>query len=132
MAPSNSYGEDFALFVVNVFSTKSLALYRFDLEKLMFLLRKYEQEGESEWYAARLDPLTSHCSYLLAKISERIVDNQRPEWLEALAGFLDLPGDGHARQKAAFAKIGPEAKQLIKKYGPDSRATIPPPSDEAN
>ncbi|MDD5438336.1 MAG: hypothetical protein PHC70_04275 [Patescibacteria group bacterium] len=132
MIPSNSYGEDFALFVVNVFSTRSLAFYRYDVGKLMLLLRKYEQAGESEWYAARLDPLSSYCGYMLAKMAERAVDGRRPEWLEALAGFLDLPGDEHVQQKDAFAKIVPEARQLIKKYGPDARTTIPPPSDEAN
>ena len=101
MIPSNAYGENFVRFVDRVFSTASLAIYREDALKLLFLLHKCKQEGEAEWYAAKMHPLSNFCGYLLAKMSYdvRVGSEQElawfrygPDWLKALAGFEDDPG----------------------------------------
>lgn len=134
MDPSNGYRKEFVHFVEQVFSTASLEYYRVDVQKLLTLILKCQLEGEKEWYAAHFDPLSQYCGYFLAKMSYdvRQAIQQTPDWLSALAGFLDQPGGNRFEQKKAFDEIGSEVRSLLKKYGPDARATLPPPPDEEN
>jgi hypothetical protein len=141
MTSRNAYREEFVNFVDQVFSTPSFAIYQQDVQKLLTLVLKCQLEGEKEWYAAKFDPLSQYCGYMLAKMSFDCRINfegapgwlkERPDWLMALAGFLDEPGDKHVQQKEVFEKINGEASRLQKKYGPDSRMTLPPPPGEEN
>jgi hypothetical protein len=130
-AMSDPLGQDFVLFVECVFTMKSLVFYRYDLSKLLVILLKTKNEGSEEpWYAQRFDPLTMHCEYLIAKMSCDVRESIHtiPSWLRSLAGHEDKAGDGKCRQIAAFAQICDEIGPLLKKYGPDSHNTLPPPA----
>ncbi len=130
---SNSVGQDFVLFVECVFGISSLAFYRHDVSRLLLLLRKTHDEAADEpWYAQQCDPLTVHCEYMMAKMSFDVRESIRkiPVWLKALAGHLDELGTGHRHQKDAFLSLCEVLTPLLKKYGPDSHDTIPPPLDD--
>jgi len=130
-AMTNTVGEDFVLFVECVFSMNSLDFYRYDVGRLLLLLRKtHDEAGDDPWYVQQNHPLTSHCEYMIIKMKEDIREGIKkvPFWLRALAGCEDKPGTGHCHQKDTFLSLWGELPPLLKKYGPDAHNTIPPPA----
>jgi len=128
-------GQDFVLFVECVFTTRSLWFYRYDLTRLLVILRKMRNEGLDEsCFAQRYDPLTMHCGYMLAKMSFDVRESIRrtPYWLSALAGHEDCLDTRRMRQMAVCRQVCDEMVPLLKKYGPDSLNTLPPPARSLN
>ena len=128
---SDFVGQDFVLFVECVFNNRSLGFYRYDAIKLLIILRKTMNDGLDEpWFAQRYDPLTAHCDYMMAKMSCDVRESIRkiPYWLSALAGQEDTLTTGRAHQMTTFKRVCIEIGPLLKKYGPDSHNTLPPPA----
>lgn len=128
---SNTVGEDFVLFVECVFGMTSLEFYRYDISRLLLLLRKtHDEAGDDSWYVQQNHPLTAHCEYMIIKMKEDIREGIKkvPFWLMALAGREDELGTGHRHQKDTFLSLWGVLPPLLKKYGPDSHDTIPPPA----
>ena len=125
-------GQDFVLFVECVFSMHSLDFYRYDVGRLLLLLRKTHGEaGDDPWYVDQNHPLTAYCEYMIIKMREDVRGRiqEVPFWLRALAGKEDKFGTEHLNQKVAYSSLCEVLPPLLKKYGPDAHTTIPPPDD---
>lgn len=127
---ASSVGQEFVQHVNRTFTEKSLEFYRHDLRRLLLILRKtVDEESDEPWYARRYDPVSMHCEYMITKMSFDVRSDIRniPNWLKSLAGHNDFRGNARYHQIAAFSQICGVLDPLVKKYGPDSHATLPPP-----
>ncbi len=119
-------------FVETIMYEKGFAIYRHDVSRLLVLLSKtLHQSPGKPWYRERYDVLGNYCHYIVVKMSfdrRETVSKRIPYWLNVLAGSYDQKGLNNNKAKInAFLGICLEVSVLLKKFGPDSVPTIPPP-----
>lgn len=139
--------QGFVPFVEYVFGEKSMGFYRNDVSRLLVLLHKMKKDGllvllqkmlaEGPFdpeLVRQYEPLTMHCEYLWAKLflDVRAGADKMPFWLSALAGHEDHLNARPRKQIVAISALCEPIEFLLKRYGPDSHNTIPPPAAESD
>ncbi|MFA6406767.1 MAG: hypothetical protein WCW34_04590 [Patescibacteria group bacterium] len=139
--------QGFVPFVEYVFGNKSMGFYRNDVSRLLVLLHKMKKDGlpvllkkmiaEGPFdpeLVRRYEPLTMHCEYVWAKLllDVRAGIDKMPFWLSALAGHEDYRNARPCKQIVVISVLCEQVESLLKRYGPDSHNTIPPPASESD